>query len=249
MKPNKPHLYIHTNSIQSKPNFNICGWISTEFWGKSSRPMPLQRSEGLPSWSFQWPVRFGPSLIVSIRLQVQKRGNRTPHITVYRLELWLCVWGFTGESLKTEKIKFKGKCRGRGQGATSRVQGSAAVQISQWSLFDCSPLKILHSLNLSHIQSLRRCIHRKTWEIKQRKLKISWRRSDRNDLCCSRTALLSPRRLGSARTIFCFFFFFPEVTVSKRCCCCCCWPLVWFDSDDDPVPPHTDSCREKNASL
>lgn len=29
-----------------------------------------------------------------------------------------------------------------------------------------------------------------------------------------------PRRLGSARTIFCFFFFLPEVTVSNRCCCC-----------------------------
>lgn len=37
---------------------------------------------------------------------------------------------------------------------------------------------------------------------------------------------ISPRRLGSARTIFCFFFFFPEVTVSKRGCCC---PLVWLD--------------------
>lgn len=33
-----------------------------------------------------------------------------------------CMWGFTGESLKTEKIKFNGECRVRGQGATSRVQ-------------------------------------------------------------------------------------------------------------------------------
>lgn len=61
-------------------------------------------------------------------------------------------------------------------------------------------------------------------------------------------AWLSPRRLGSARTIFCFFFFLPEVTVSKRCCCCCCTP-VWFTwyTGDKPVSPQTESCQQKSV--
>lgn len=87
-------------------------------------------------------------------------------------------------------------------------------------------LRVLRSFNLSHIQSLRWCVHRKTWNTpSQRECSIS--KQVRQDSARTLFAF-SPKRLGSARTIFCFFFFFPEVTVSKRCCCCC-WLPEWFD--------------------
>lgn len=143
---------------------------------------------------------------------------------------------------------------GGGQGATWRGSGNAAaVQISQWSLFDCSPFKNPPRSQSRPYSTSRTTRSRKNLRngAEKNNPKVRWRRCGRNDLRRSRTAVPSPRRLGSARTIFCFFFFFPEVTVSKRCCCCCCCPLVWlvWYGAGDPVPPQTDSCRDKNASL
>ncbi len=53
----------------------------------------------------------------------------------------------------------KGESCGSSQGAAAGVclGKTAAVQIeySQWGLLGCRPLKVLQSLNFSHIQSLR----------------------------------------------------------------------------------------------
>lgn len=120
-KPKNPHLYIHTNSIQWKPNSDICGWISTEFWGKSSQKKPLRQSEGLPlglfnGWSDSVRLWLFPS---DCRSRSEGIVPPTSQLIDYNCG---CVWEFTGESLKTEKSKFNGEGRGRGQGATSRVQ-------------------------------------------------------------------------------------------------------------------------------
>lgn len=52
---------------------------------------------------------------------------------------------------ETEKLKVKVKEAVEGSGKAAAVQ----IGYSQWGLLGCSPLKVLQSFNLSHIQSLR----------------------------------------------------------------------------------------------
>lgn len=190
----------------------------------------------LACWMLHWPVsfspflsRFSPQIIGPLHNRKTYPASETPLCSQMRI---YGEYQSTSDKWETENRKVKvleavegwGRCWGK----------TAAVQTgySQWGLLGFSPLKVLQSLNLSHIQSLGWCIHGKTWKWKK-KQRHKGHVSRWDTTSCFRLSpdgaadgrLASPRRLGSARTIFCFFFFFPEVTVSKRCC----WPLVWFD--------------------
>lgn len=184
----------------------------------------------LYGWMFQWPVSISLSLSLKGFYQIRGETNPALEMTVcLQFRIYERLWEITRECL------ISGQPKNKDEKTWKQSGGRAGVWVKQllfkldtvsWGLLGCSPLKVLQSLNLSHIQSLRWRVHRKTW--KRKKIAFNgWDRSvgwirflDLADGC-----LLSPRRLGSARTIFCFFFFFPEVTVSKRCC----WPLVWLD--------------------
>lgn len=130
---------------------------------KSSWPVPLHRWEESYLGSINGR---SDSVIRSVSLDCFHQIV-VPHVRVYRS--YLVCEGFY-RCLITEKLKIKGwlSWRRRWRGHIEGSGSAAAVHISQWSWRECSPLKILHRLNLPHIQSLRRCIHRESWEDKQK---------------------------------------------------------------------------------
>lgn len=131
----------------------------------------------LACWMLHWPVSFSPFLSRFFPQIIGPLHNRK---TYPASEIPLCsqmrIYGeyqSTSDKWETENRKVKvleavegwGRCWGK----------TAAVQTgySQWGLLGFSPLKVLQSLNLSHIQSLGWCIHGKTWKSKKG-TKVMW---------------------------------------------------------------------------
>lgn len=164
-----------------KAKFDICcyvSWITGQDSGKTAADAEqtathLHKCEFICwflSWlvcCFHWPVCFR-SLRGSHQIMgLQATGKHTlPQRSPFPTGV---LWGITNVCLMNGKLKQKkGEMLWRQSGG--HIEGSsniAAIQIgcSQWGLLGCSsPLKVLHSLNLSHIQSLRWRIHRETWK-------------------------------------------------------------------------------------
>lgn len=108
---------------------------------------------------------------IFVRLQVYwqqvKRNPPQIFLFVHNLE-FLREYQIMSDKGETEN---KGESRGSSRAWGRSLGSTAAVQIgySQCGLLGCSPLKVLQSLNLSHIQSLRWCIYRKTWKLEKHK--------------------------------------------------------------------------------
>lgn len=151
-----------------------CKFLQQDTIGSEQHQHLCRLSPNLSSYgdsSLGWLDVSLASLVQSIprkvfsRLWVHKQQENTPCLRDRCLFTIWSSWGITRVCLMNGKLKIKVKVVEAVGGAVAGGSGkSAAVQIgySQWGLLGCSPLKVLQSLNLSHVQSLRWRIHRKT---------------------------------------------------------------------------------------
>lgn len=118
MKPNKPHLYIHTNPVQQKPNLAFGVEFLVNFEGKAADQCLFSHRKNLSRF-----IGRSNRSISDCFHQIAGPEKRESYPTRHSLKVMItAVCEGLPVSLKTEKIKFNGEHRGLGQGATSRVQ-------------------------------------------------------------------------------------------------------------------------------